>query len=211
MAKHGGMPGGISGKVGTVVGGSWNGINYLRSLPAPKATRKLSELQLERQVKFALGMLFIRAMGELPAVSFQKGMGRTAKNSMQGRLLSQAIGGRYPGLFIDYSQVDIARGELKKAAGARAVTDGEGSIRFTWTDNTGMGNAAATDLAILVAYNPGTNDMIWTPAGGTRSAQSGLLDAGLFSGREVHTWLSFRTLDGKRVADSCYLGVLRVS
>lgn len=96
-----------------------------------------------------------------------------------------------------------------------ALTEDQ-QLRFTWTDNTGLGNAAATDQAILVAYCPETNDLIWTADGGQRSDGEGLLGLQLLmkvvEGREftLHIWISFRSGDGVRVADSCYTGVVKV-
>ena len=67
------------------------------------------------------------------------------------------------------------------------------------------------DQAILVAYCPETNDLIWTENGGLRGYGEGLLDAGLLMrviggrGCGLHAWMSFRSGDGDRVADGSYL------
>lgn len=79
-----------------------------------------------------------------------------------------------------------------------------------------MGTAAAKDQAILVAYCPETNDLIWTGNGGMRAAGEGLLDARMLMkaigdrGYELHTWISFRDKKGERVADGSYIGVLKL-
>jgi hypothetical protein len=216
MAIHNGLLNSFSGKVGPIVGATWNGMPVMRSKPRKKRNATLSEAQLAQKARFALGMRFLQAMGPLVNISYQSGYGKTAKNAALSRLLSQAVGGVYPDLYIDYSAVEIARGELKKAAGAAVTFTEDQQLRFTWTNNTGMGTAAATDQAILVAYCPETNDLLWTGDGGRRDAGEGLLDIGLLvkvmQGREftVHTWMSFRGRDGKRVADSCYTGVVKM-
>ena len=64
-----GILGGFSGKVGTVIGGNWKGIDYKRS----KSKRRKfnpSQKQLEQQAKFALMMLFLRPMSSLLETSF---------------------------------------------------------------------------------------------------------------------------------------------
>ena len=214
MARHSGILNEFSGKIGPVVGASWNGIQYMRSRPVSRSGKQLSDSQKEWHEKFALGMRFIQAMGPLVNISYQSGYGKTTKNAALSRLLSQAIGGQYPDLYMDYSQVEIARGDLKKAANPAVELTEAQQFRFTWTDNTGMGNAAAKDRAILVVYCPETNDLIWTTDGGTRGEGQGLLDGKLLMksinnrGFSLHTWLSFRSPDGKRVADSCYTGVV---
>jgi hypothetical protein len=59
-----GVLGGFSGKVGTVVGGSWKGISYMRSLPG-KFRGKSSLLQLNQRTKFALAVNFLKPMNAL--------------------------------------------------------------------------------------------------------------------------------------------------
>ena len=48
-----GILGGFSGKVGSVVGGSWKGIDYMRS-QSSRRTRAASVLQLQQQQKCVL-------------------------------------------------------------------------------------------------------------------------------------------------------------
>lgn len=216
MARHNGLLNSFSGKVGPIVGTTWNGMPVMRSKPVIKRNATLSEAQLAQKARFALGMRFLQAMGPLVNISYQSGYGRSAKNSALSRILSQAVGGVYPDLYIDYSAVEIARGDLKKAAGAAVTITEDEQLRFTWTDNTGMGTGAATDQAILVAYCPETNDLLWTADGSQRADAEGLLDLRLLmkamEGRAftVHTWMSFRARDGKRVADGVWVGEILV-
>ncbi len=215
MARHNGILNSISGKVGTVIGSSWNGIPCIRSLPTPKSNPSFSEAQLAQKVRFALGMRFLKAMGELVEISYQSGYGKTKKNAALSRILTQAVGGVYPDLYIDYPALEIARGDLKKASAPAVAFTEDQQLRFTWTDNTGMGNAAATDQAILVAYCPETNDLIWTANGGMRTAGEGLLDARMLMkatggrGYGLYTWISFRDKKGERVADGEWVGEVR--
>jgi len=55
-----GILGGFAGKVGTVVGISWKGGSYMRSLPR-KFRNKPSLLQMEQRTKFALAVNYIFA------------------------------------------------------------------------------------------------------------------------------------------------------
>ena len=70
MAKiEHGILGGFSGKVGTVIGGTWKGIDFMRS----KSKRRNfvpTQKQLEQQVKFALIMRFVQPMSALLEVTF---------------------------------------------------------------------------------------------------------------------------------------------
>jgi Family of unknown function (DUF6266) len=64
-----GILGGFSGKIGTVVGGNWKGIDYMRS-KANKRTFIPSQKQLEQQLKFAVVMRFLQPISALLEVSF---------------------------------------------------------------------------------------------------------------------------------------------
>jgi hypothetical protein len=211
MARHGkGILGDFSGKVGTVVGGNWNGVPYMRSLPVRKKNRSITDAQQNQQVKFALGIRFIKSLSPLLAVSYQSTSGKTNKNVALSQLMAQAVGGVYPNVFIDFSKVVVAKGSLKKADNPNVATPGTGLLRFNWADNTGLGNGTALDKAILVAYCPEKEDCIFTVDGGNRSQGMGILDVSFFAGKEVHTWISFRSPDGKLAADSTYIGSVLV-
>ena len=55
--------------VGTVIGGNWKGIDYMRS-KANKRTFVPTQKQLEQQLKFALMMRFLQPMSALLKISF---------------------------------------------------------------------------------------------------------------------------------------------
>jgi hypothetical protein len=205
-----GILGGFSGKVGTVVGGTWRGIPYMRSLPKFKKNRTLTPAQQLQQAKFALATEFLSAFTALVNVSFQRSAGQTAPNVALSHLLTQAIGGIAPNLSVIPGLVMVAKGSLKKAD--NPVTDSivAGKLRFSWTDNTGLGNATGMDKAILVAYEPVSGDVQFTVNGADRSSGVAELDTPQFSGRQVHTWISFRSPDGRLKADSFYTGMVTV-
>lgn len=211
MARHGkGILGEFSGKVGTVVGSSWKGISYMRSLPAKKKNKKVSDTQLIQQAKFAMSIRLVKAMGSLLSISYQEAPGKTVKNVALSQVLAQAIGGNYPDLFIEYSQVQVAKGSLKKADNPSVDVPAPGVLRFNWSDAATLGNANATDKAILVMYCPETGDTIYSADAFTRSQGTGTLDVSFFSGKQVHTWISFRSADGMKTADSTYTGTILV-
>src|SRR5688572_17879065 len=135
MARPGkGILGGFSGKVGTVVGGSWKGIPYMRSLPNRKKNGKLTPGQEQQQEKFKLASRFIRELSQLVSHSFQAVAGQTSRNAALSSVITQAIGGVYPNLVIDYSVVQVAKGILKKASNTAAVSTVAGKLAFSWTD-----------------------------------------------------------------------------
>lgn len=56
-----GVFGGFSGKVGNVVGASWRGIDYMRSLPLGRKDAK-TKRQVKQRGKFSVTMDFLRTM-----------------------------------------------------------------------------------------------------------------------------------------------------
>jgi hypothetical protein len=211
MATHSkGILGSFSGKLGTVVGGTWRGIPYMRSLPTISKNRKQSFAQEVQQAKFALAQNFLRNFGSLLNNSFQEVAGQTQRNEALAIVLNQAVGGTYPNLMIDYGMVLVSKGSLKKPVNPDVLSDQPGKIKFSWTDDTGSGNAKASDKAILVAYDEQFGDVIFVTDGATRSSGQAELDAGFFSGKPVHTWLGFISENGKLKSDSLYTGAVAV-
>lgn len=91
-----GILGGFSGKVGSVIGGSWKGIDYMRS-KAPRRTFVPSQKQLEQQLKFALMMRFLQPMSGLLAISFHDfAIRKTGTNSAFAYNYKEAITGDFP-------------------------------------------------------------------------------------------------------------------
>ena len=91
-----GILGGFSGKVGTVIGGTWKGIDYMRS----KSNRRSfvpSQKQLEQQAKFALMMRFLQPLTALLRITFNSfAVKQTGMNSVFSSKLANAIAGTYP-------------------------------------------------------------------------------------------------------------------
>lgn len=211
MARHAqGILGVFSGKVGTVIGGSWKGIPYMRGRSLRKKGKKSTEAQAQQQAKFKLALEFIRAMNFLLDTSYEQSAGKTNKNLALKQLLEQSIGGVYPDLFIDYGTVYVAKGSLKKADNPQVAAGEPGKLNFSWSDTSGLGNATSEDKAILVAYCPQMGDFMFNVNAAARSQGSDILDVRFFSGKEVHTWISFRSANGKQAADSVYTGSLMV-
>jgi hypothetical protein len=204
-----GILGGFSGTVGTVIGGNWKGIDYMRS-QASKRSGNFTLAQLEQQIKFRLVIAFLETMTGLVRISFKDyAVKMTGFNNAMGYNLKNGITGVYPNFSIDYSMALISRGSLPNATAPSAVVSGN-NIHFTWTDNSGIADAAPTDQAILVVYCEALKTAIYTTTGGDRSSGSGSLNVTNFSGQIVETYIGFISTDGKMIASSIYTGELTV-
>jgi hypothetical protein len=206
-----GILGGFSGKVGTVIGGTWKGIDYMRS-KANRRNFKPTEKQLGQQIKFALAMRFVQPLAGLLTISFRDfAIKMTGINNAFSYLLENAITGIYPNFAIDYSVALVSRGDLPNVPGP-AVTSGAGSVlTFSWSDNSGVGLAKATDQAILVAYCPSLRQAVYTTSGGPRSGMTADLNLLPFSALIVETWIGFISESGYHIATSFFTGEVTVS
>jgi hypothetical protein len=205
-----GILGGFSGKVGNVVGGTWKGIDYMRS----KTNRRkftATQPQLEQQLKFALAVKFVQTFTGLVEISFGSfAIRKTGFNSAVSYTLKNAVSGTYPLYTIQYADVLVSRGDLPNVLAPATTVDPAGLVTWNWTNNSGTGIARATDKALLVAYCPAFNQCVYTTGSAGRSALTDSLNLASFTGQEVHCWIGFISEDGQNVASSLYTGMLTV-
>lgn len=205
-----GILGPVSGTVGTVVGGSWKGISYIRSQSTARRT-SFSIRQLEQQAKFSLMVKFLQSMTPLLTVSFRNYAVEMSgfNNAMRYNMLN-AITGSYPAYEVDYAMALVSRGDLPNGQNPTAASTVAGTVAFQWTDNSGMGKALPTDTSLLAVYCPERNQCVYTTLGATRSTGSATLLVPAFSGLEVQTYIGFLCSDNKTIASSIHTGALTV-
>ena len=206
-----GILGGFSGKVGTVVGGNWKGIDYMRSLSSSTPS-SFSPAQLSQQHKFRVAVNFLQTMTGLLAVTFKDyAIKMSGFNNALRYTLKNAVSGVYPATVINYNMALISRGDLPNAIAPAAAAAAGSNVQFTWSNNAGIGKAAPNDQAILVAYCEALNQTIYLTANAYRNTGSATLNLLPFAGRSVHTWLAFVSNDGKDLTNSVYTGLVIVS
>jgi hypothetical protein len=207
-----GVLGGFSGKVGNIVGGTWKGIDYMRIKPANVSNPK-TQGQLDQRSKFSTVLRFLQPLTDFLKVGFKLyAIKMTQFNSAMSYNLNNAITGTYPNFTIDYTKALVSRGSLVGAAGAAVASSSAGVVEFTWSDNTGSGNALGTDKALLVVYNATKGYAVYDTAGASRATQSqNLVVPSDFSGDTVQAFIGFVSEDGKEVANSVHIGSVTVA
>jgi len=205
-----GILGGFKGTVGTVTGGNWKGISYMRSLPESSQSDP-SPAQTAQRAKFGMVIKFLKSFNGLLEFSFKDdAVQQTGFNVAVSLTLKSAVTGVYPGYQISYPQVLVSRGGLPNAGAPSAAAGAAGKIVWHWTDNTGLGKAQANDKAVLVSYCEALNISAFTVAPDLRSAGTATLNVVGFGGQPVQTWLAFVSDNGVEVATSIYTGVVNV-
>lgn len=206
-----GILGGFSGKVGSVIGANWKGINYMRGRAAAKKKKKPSKAQLEQRLKFALTMRQLKPMTDFLRVSYKRyDVQQLPFNAAMSYALKNAIRGSFPDFSIDPAKMLVARGNLTVAANVQLLATG-GSIGLSWTDNSGLGNASATDKALVMVWNMARAEVIYQLEGSQRASGAHALPVPVeWVGESVDVYLGFINEDATDLANSVYAGVVVV-
>lgn len=207
-----GILGAFSGKVGPVVGATWRGKDVMRSLPK-KTNRLATAFQQQQRSKFSMTTEFLSGVQPVIKRYFGSDTGlKTRRNQAMSYLMKEAIVFNDPNYEWDYTKILISKGDLLGINNG-AVTAGTGqNLDFTWTDNSGQGEAAATDQLVVVVYEPTSKATVYSLNAGDRSGESATLSLPNFlSGLEVQVWSTFVSTDDKLFATSLYLGAVTVS
>jgi len=197
-----GILGGVNGKVGTVVGATWKEISYVRALPINVENPRTPK-QLHQRAKFATTIALLRPL--VPYVRHGYRLladDKTGYNAAVSYIMQHAIEGSGTQLSIDYERVLMARGNLMPVFGAKAVVE-EGSIAFSWNDNSGMGDALETDLAMPLVYNKARQQAIYSLAAAGRNESGFSMELpDEWNGEPLAVYLAFCSEDGKGQTNS---------
>jgi hypothetical protein len=206
-----GILGGFSGKVGTVIGGSWKGISYMRS-QAQSIKNPRTEAQMSQRIKFALALSFLKPMTELLRIGFKLYANKkTAFNSAMSYTLANAISGDYPDYELQFANALVSRGALTVATNGTA-TSSSGNVVISWDDNSGVGAAKATDKTLIAILNADRGEAVTVSAGEARVTGTQTLAVPAdWLGENVHVYLGFVSEDFKEVANSVYLGSVTIA
>lgn len=199
-----GILGGFSGKVANVVGSSWKGIAYMKSLPLSVANPNTAA-QITQRTKFAS----VVAAGSILLVSIVKPLWDRFAQQMSGfNEFVQINIDVFNGTGLDDpEEFVIGKGSLTPAdVDITIFTQGTPAVGGSWTDNSGTGTALATDEAYAVCYNQTQNIYGVQPVLAVRSAEAALVQmpANLVTADEIFLYLSFRRADGTLVSNTTF-------
>lgn len=202
-----GILGGFSGKVGTVIGGNWKGIDYMRSKAASISNPK-TEAQLDQRARFAAALYFLQPLTAFLRVGFKNyAVKMSAFNSAMSYNLNNALSGVYPEYFIDYPSALVSRGRLPGALNPGVQSTIPNQVDFTWQDNSLDSIASPTDQVLLVVLNSTKQKAITLIGGSERSTGSQSIEVpSTFAGDEVHCYIGFQNATQSILSNSVYVG-----
>lgn len=208
-----GILGGFSGKVGNVVGARWRGKDIMRSLPT-RGNYTPTQAQIDQRDRFKTAIVFLTPIKEILSAYFGKPQGDKSNFNLatgyhiKNALLPDAL----DAYVVDYPKVLIAKGDLRGLANASVTPDANQVISILWDDNSGQGNASATDELVVVVYCEALNLFeTANPAGARDEATVQIPLPAYWAAQEVQVWASFVTADKKLAATSTYLGAVTLT
>ncbi len=202
-----GILGGLSGKVGNIVGGSWKGIDYIRIKPSSVANPR-TEGQVNQRNKFTITLEYLQATKDFIKIGYKSfATKKTEFNAAMSYVLNNAVGGIAPNFTIDYSLALLSRGPLSGVLNGTTDLATAGQVSFDWDDNSAEGNANVTDKAMVLVYNPSKKESISILDGADRTVGSQVVTIpNTYVGDTVELFMAFVSADGTQVSNSVYLG-----
>ena len=206
-----GILGAFSGKVGPVVGATWRGKEVMRSLPK-KSNRLATTFQQQQRSKFTMTTEFLGGVQPVIKRYFGSDSGlKTRRNQAMSYLMKEAIVFNDPNYEWDYTKILISKGDLLGINNGAVIAGTGQNLDFSWTDNSGQGEAMATDKLVVVVYEPTSKATVYSLNAGSRSSGSATLELPNFlSGLEVQVWATFVSSNDALYATSLYLGAVTV-
>lgn len=199
-----GILGGVSGKVGSVVGSSWKGIATLKALPLSVANPNTAGQQAQRGAMTKI----VAASRALQAALIQPLWSPQAVKMSGYNLFVQKNISKFDATgLVSPSTFLATTGTLLGAAIATSVTDvSDSATTLTWSDNSGQSGALGTDIAVGVSYNATLDLWKVSDNSATRANETlSITDADTQVGNTVHTWLGFYTANYRSISNSTYL------
>jgi hypothetical protein len=202
-----GILGGFSGKVGPIVGFRWKSNYYIRARAA-KVSNPRTPKQQEQRGKFATAFSFLKAIKPFIRIGYKEfTQDKSAFNAAMSYTLKRAVTGSGKEIRIDFDRALVSMGTLMPIFEGTATQNGN-KMYFNWQDNSGMGNAEDTDIAMLLVYNKNKETAVYDTKTALRSSQHAELQLPSdWQDDELIAYLSFCSADGNTIANSIRLSV----
>ena len=202
-----GILGGFSGKVGPIVGFRWKSNYYIRARAA-KVSNPRTPKQQEQRGKFATAFSFLKAIKPFIRIGYKEfTQDKSAFNAAMSYTLKRAVTGSGKEIRIDFDRALVSMGTLMPIFKGTATQNGN-KMYFNWQDNSGMGNAEDTDIAMLLVYNKDKETAVYDTKTALRSSQHAELQLPSdWQDDELIAYLSFCSADGNTIANSIRLSV----
>ncbi len=208
-----GVNGGFSGKAGSVIGSSWNGIDYIKGL-YKKRTKPFTQEQLEQQAKLQVIGRFLFPLKALMRLGFRQraqAKQQTGMNVAITENLKNALSGSYPQFAIDYSKVRLSDGGLLRA-GSEEIDFDNGLMTIRWEGEVSGISGHPDDEVFILFYHPQEEYFFMPKEPLQRNMQEAVVEVPrrLKSGT-VHGWIFLVERNKQDASKTEYLGSVELS
>jgi hypothetical protein len=195
------------GSVGGIVFSKIFGKNTMRSKPLGVKYSK-SDTQAIQRNKFTVAVELGRSILGTVRYGFQQmAVGKSAFNAFISYTTKNATTVTELEAAIDYTKVVVADGTLEGVIGLTATAVTLNKVDLAWTDNSGQGNALATDISAYVLLNTTKKEELTNNIGAVRDAETQSIEVPEeWIGDDVEVYLFFGTVKGDSVCNSEYAG-----
>lgn len=206
MARYkNGVTGTFSGKIGTVVGVTWRGIHYMRSLPEP-SSKPPTAAQLKQREIFAMVNSWLKPLRNLIWIGYQLFADtKTPMNHAVSFVLKRALTENGE---IDYPKVVFSRGELFVSI-VKKITCLQNELLYMEWENASASLFNNDDDAVtVIIYNPAKQKFVTFEKAAFRiDGQVTLRLPVNFKGDSLHVWMQYVNTMANQVSTSVYLGM----
>lgn len=198
-----GIKGSFSGKVGAVIGSSWKGKPYMKSVPLKFHDAK-TEGQMLHRAKFSAAVAFSKKLKSFAMKSFVEfAKDKSAYNAVMQYNFRNAFKADESGVETFYDRIMVGRGSLTAAAGVSFSRDG-GNVIVSWTDNSGDGSAKSKDIAMMALIDTTNMNVETFENVGRRSDTTGMVETKINPDHEVACYLTFYSEERELASDSVF-------
>ena len=206
-----GILGGLSGKVGNVIGGTWKGVDYLRIKPSSVANPR-TEGQVNQRNKFTAALEFLQPNKEFINIGYKNFANKkTPFNAAMSEILKNWITGNAPDFEVDYQNALLSKGSLAGLLDPDFDESTPGQLALTWSDNSGLMNADKNDQLLICIYNPAKKESIVKYGVARFMTNQMIAIPSVYSGDTIYVYYAFVSPDRKQVSNSSYVGFSTVA
>ncbi len=206
-----GINGSFKGKVGSVVGSSWKGLDYIKSLPK-KSTKPVTEKKKATQSAFAFVHKWLNPIQELVKIGFATYHPRmSGRNAALSYNLTKALIRTDDGFKIDYAAALFSYGNLPGTTGLNISMKDSQTLLISWDPKSKDGDASQSDVLMSLVYCPELFTADARLGQASRNAgQAELLLPAYFTDKRIEVQIAFKSIRNDSVSTSQYAGCLRL-
>jgi len=202
-----GILGGVSGKVGTVVGASWLGTDYIRATPVYRKKHIPTPGQAAQRLKMSLLRGFLLSIRTLVERSYQNFKEKKAMNAALSYNMQNAITGSNTELQISFPNIIFSKGELMAGWYPAAISVEPSVIDFSWETGPYSLTCRANDQVTLVVYDPVKESFsVSLNAAKREDGTARITVPNNFKGHSIHCYICFYSEELKISSTNQYLG-----